>query len=91
MSAEIEEEIREQERAYLNYALDYAMALESGVLKLYHLCKDDKQDNGAAAWELVKTLARMATQNDLRGYFTGLDGRMDAQRAEMLRAEGRLH
>ena len=77
--------------ACLDYSIGYAMQLESGVLKLYHLCKDGDQDNGAATWELVKTLARLATENDLRGYVTGLDNGMSAARAVMLRATNRLN
>ena len=80
-----------EEEAYLNYAADYACALEGGILRLYHLCKDGNQDNGTEAWELLQELARTASQNDLRGYITGLDGGMSAARAVMLRAANKLN
>jgi len=88
---EIEEQLAARQSAYLNYAIDHAMKLESGVLQLYHLCKEGRQDDGEAAWELLKTLAKLATENDLRGYIAGIDRRMDAASAEYLRAEKRLH
>ena len=67
------------------------MRLESGVEKLFDLCKDGRQEDGKAAWELLKTLRKLAKDNDMRGYFAGIDRQMDAARAEYLRSEKRLH
>ena len=78
-------------KVFFEYLTEYTAKLESGVLQLFHLCKDGSQDNGAASWELLKALAMTASQNDLRGYLTGLDGGMSGARAVMLRAANRLH
>ncbi len=86
-----EDEAIAAKSAYLDHSIDYAMKLESGVLELFHLCKDGNQDNSAAAWELLKTLAMTASENDLRGYVTGLDGGASGARCAMLRAANRLH
>ena len=76
-------------RLDVGYVGEYAMALESGTLRLFHLCRDSEQDNSQVSWELLKSMAMMASQHDLRGYVTGLD--TDARGAASARAKGRFH
>ena len=73
MASEIEEELAAMQGEYLDYAVDYAKALESGILKLYRLCREGRQEDGAMAWALLKALAAMAEANDLRGQLAAAD------------------
>ncbi len=71
--------------------LKYATALESGIQKLYHLCRDGGQEAGPMAWELLSALATMAEAEDLRSQLSAIDHFLDAQKAVDLRAANRLH
>ena len=77
--------------AYLGYVEEYAKALEVGLLKLYQLCSKGEQSDGAAAWELLKTLAELAEANNLGAQLAAMDLDLDVRAAAETRRANRLH